>query len=92
MNPVKRKAVQAGTMANVWLYRRTSGRVGGRGMGRLPLLLTVTGRKSGTPHTVPIAYLNHNGSDIVVGTGAGGSKAIPQWFLNLQAARRGYLD
>ena len=58
MNPVTKKATQAGTNANVWLYRQTKGRVGGRGMGRLPLLLlTVPGRHSGTPHTVPVAYL-----------------------------------
>jgi hypothetical protein len=25
-----RKAVQAGTKLNVWLYRRTNGRIGGR--------------------------------------------------------------
>ena len=90
MNPVLRKAVRAGTKANVWLYRRTNGRAGGRGMGRLPLLLlTVPGRRSGTPHTVPVAYLDHNGGYLVVGTGMGGSKAIPQWFVNLQAAGKG---
>ena len=92
MNPVARKAVQAGTKANVWLYRRTNGRFGGRGMGRLPLLLlTVVGRNSGTPHTVPVAYFDHNGGYIVVGTGMGGSKAIPQWFLNLKAAGKGHI-
>src|SRR6266704_2988095 len=52
MNPVLRKVIQAGTKANAWLYRRTNGRIGGRGMG--------------------------------------GSKAIPQWFLNLQAAGKGH--
>jgi deazaflavin-dependent oxidoreductase (nitroreductase family) len=93
MNPVARKAAQAGTKANVWLYRRTGGRVGGRGMGRLPLLLlTVPGRHSGTPHTVPVAYLDHNEGYLVVGTGMGGSKAIPQWFLNLQAAGKGHIQ
>jgi deazaflavin-dependent oxidoreductase (nitroreductase family) len=87
MHPLTRKAVQVGTKANVWLYRRTNGRVGGRGMGRLPLLLlTVPGRISGTPHTVPVAYLDHNNGYVVVGTGMGGSKHTPQWFLNLQAA------
>jgi deazaflavin-dependent oxidoreductase (nitroreductase family) len=93
MNPAARKAAQAGTKANVWLYRRTSGRVGGRGMGRLPLLLlTVPGRHSGRPHTVPVAYLDHNEGYLVVGTGMGGSKAIPQWFLNLQAAGKGHIQ
>ena len=93
MNPVLRKAVRAGTKANVWLYRRTNGRAGGRGIGRLPLLLlTVPGRGSGTPHTVPVAYLDHNGGYLVVGTGMGGSRAVPQWFLNLQAAGKGRIQ
>jgi deazaflavin-dependent oxidoreductase (nitroreductase family) len=92
MNLVTRKAIQAYTKATVWLYRRTNGRVGGRGMGRLPLLLlTVPGRKSGTPHTVPVAYFDHNGDYLVVGTGMGGSKETPQWFLNLKAAGRGHI-
>jgi F420H(2)-dependent quinone reductase len=92
MNPVARKAIQAGTGANVWLYRRTNGRVGGRGMGRLPLLLlTVPGRHSGTPRTVPVAYLDHDGGYLVVGTGMGGSRRTPQWFLNLTAAGNGHI-
>jgi deazaflavin-dependent oxidoreductase (nitroreductase family) len=92
MNAAARKAIQAGTQANVWLYRRTNGRVGGRGMGRLPLLLlTVPGRNSGTPHTVPIAYFDHDGDYIVVGTGMGGSRRTPQWFLNLKAAGKGHI-
>src|SRR5215218_6861877 len=32
-------AVRAATKLNVWVYRRTNGRVGGKGMGGLPLLL-----------------------------------------------------
>jgi deazaflavin-dependent oxidoreductase (nitroreductase family) len=92
MNPVTRKAIKAGAQANVWLYRRTNGRIGGRGMGRLPLLLlTVLGRKSGMPYTVPIAYFDHNGDYIVVGTGMGGSKETPQWLLNLEAAGKGHI-
>jgi deazaflavin-dependent oxidoreductase (nitroreductase family) len=93
MNPGARKAVQAWTKANVWLYRRTNGRVGGRGAGKLPvLLLTVPGRKSGTPHTVPVAYFDRNGGYVVVGTGAGGSKRTPQWCLNLEAAGKGRIQ
>jgi deazaflavin-dependent oxidoreductase (nitroreductase family) len=76
----------------VWLYQRTSSRIGGRGMGRLPLLLTVPGRRSGTPHTVPVAYLDHNGGYLLVGTGMGGTRAVPQWFLNLQAAGTGHIQ
>ena len=51
----------------------------GQPLGRLPLLLlTVPGRRSGTPHTVPIAHLDHNGGYLVVGTGMGGSRRAPR--------------
>jgi deazaflavin-dependent oxidoreductase (nitroreductase family) len=89
MNFASRKAVQAATKTNVWLYRRTNGRIGGRGMDKRPLLLlTVPGRRSGTLHTVPVVYFDHSSGYLVVGTGMGGSKRTPQWFLNLQAAGR----
>lgn len=92
MNSLVRKATQLGTAANVWVYRQTNGRVGGRGLGRLPLLLlTVPGRKSGVAHTVPIAYFDHDDDYLVVGTGMGGSRRTPQWFLNLKAAGRGHI-
>ena len=76
MKLAARKAVQAATRLNVWLYRRTDGRAGGRGRGGLPvLLLTVPGRRTGVPHTVPVVYFEHDGQHVVVGTGMGGSKA-----------------
>jgi deazaflavin-dependent oxidoreductase (nitroreductase family) len=93
MRPVARKAVQAATRLNVWLYRRTDGRVGGRGMGGLPLLLlTVPGRRSGTPYTVPVVYFEHDSKHLVVGTGMGGSKQTPRWFRNLTAAGAGRIE
>jgi deazaflavin-dependent oxidoreductase (nitroreductase family) len=77
--------------AQVWLYRRTSGRVGGRwrvGAGfRNPvptLLLDHTGRRSGRAFTVPLLYLEH-GRDLVVVASQGGRRDNPQWFLNLCA-------
>ena len=92
MKPAARKAVQAATRLNVWLYRRTNGRGGGSGMGGLPLLLlTVPGRRSGTPYTVPVVYFGHDGKHLVVGTGMGGSKATPQWFRNLAVAGAGQI-
>jgi F420H(2)-dependent quinone reductase len=81
MNFAARKAVQAATKANVWLYRRTNGRVGGWGMdGRPLLLLTVPGRRSGALRTVPVVYFDQGGGYLVVGTGMGGSKRTPEWF------------
>jgi len=89
MNRVVSKAIQLFTKVNVWLYRRTNGRVAGTGAGGLPvLLLTVPGRKSGARHTVPAVYFDHNSGYLVVGTGLGGSHKTPSWFLNLAAAGR----
>jgi F420H(2)-dependent quinone reductase len=92
MKPLVRKATQLWTTANVWVYRQTNGRVGGRGQGRLPLLLlTVPGRNSGVPRTVPIVYIDHDDDYLVVGTGMLGSRQTPQWFLNLKAAGTGHI-
>jgi F420H(2)-dependent quinone reductase len=73
----------------VWLYRRTSGRIGGRwriGAGfRKPvptLLLDHTGRRSGTVYTVPLLYLT-DGPDLVVVASQGGLRDNPQWYRNL---------
>lgn len=67
------------------LYRLSSGRFGASTRGMPVLLLTVAGRKSGTPHTVPCVYLDEGGSWLVCGS-AGGQPAEPQWFRNLRAA------
>jgi len=71
----------------VWLYRRTNGRIGGTVRGVRILLLTVPGRKTGVPHTVPISFFEHDGAYIVVGS-AGGAKQDPQWMRNLRHAPR----
>ncbi len=75
--------------ANTWLYRRTNGRFGGtwRVMAgfRKPapvLLLTVTGRKSGKPHTVPLIHVE-DGDGVVVVASSGGLPNHPQWYRNL---------
>ena len=69
---------------NTFVYRVSGGRVGWR-IGQAPvLLLTVRGRKSGTPHTVPLLYLQ-NGSDYAVVASKGGWPKDPIWYLNLQA-------
>jgi deazaflavin-dependent oxidoreductase (nitroreductase family) len=49
------------------------------------LLLTVPGRKTGTPVTKPLVYFEDDGSWVVCGS-AGGQPNEPQWFQNLRAA------
>ncbi len=76
--------------AQVWCYRRTNGRIGGKwrvmaGF-RKPvpvLLLDHVGRKSGTRFTTPLLYLVH-GDDLVVVASQGGMAKHPQWYLNLK--------
>jgi deazaflavin-dependent oxidoreductase (nitroreductase family) len=69
------------------MYRRTGGKVGGKARGgSTVLLLTVTGRKSGIPHTVPVAYVKRDGAYYLAAT-AGGQPKEPQWVRNLRATR-----
>ena len=58
MSSMGQRFWKAANVVAVWMYRRTGGKVGGRAKGgSRVLLLTVVGRKSGTPHTVPVAYV-----------------------------------
>ncbi len=66
------------------LYRTTRGRVGTRLVGNDMLLLTTRGRASGTPHTVPLLYLQ-DGETLVVIASWGGRDYHPDWYLNLIA-------
>jgi F420H(2)-dependent quinone reductase len=77
--------------AQVWVYRKTNGRIGGKwriGAGfRKPvptLLLEHRGRKSGKLFTVPLLYLR-DGQDLVVVASQGGLPNHPQWYRNLVA-------
>ncbi len=77
--------------AQVWVYRKTNGRIGSKwriGAGfRKPvptLLLEHRGRKSGKLFTVPLLYLS-DGQDAVVVASQGGLPNHPQWYRNLVA-------
>jgi len=72
--------------ANVWVYRATGGRVGGRFLRGAPvLLLTTRGRRSGEPRTAPLLYLEDGGRIAVVAS-KGGMSEHPLWYRNLQAS------
>jgi F420H(2)-dependent quinone reductase len=66
------------------LYRLTGGRVGGKVAGLPVLLLTTTGRKTGTQRTVPLGYFADGDAYVVVGS-KGGAPQHPAWYLNLEA-------
>ena len=48
------------------------------------LLLTTTGRKTGVPRTLPLAYVA-DGDDLVVVASNGGQEVDPLWWRNLEA-------
>jgi deazaflavin-dependent oxidoreductase (nitroreductase family) len=86
-----RRIIKWMSVVNVWLYRRTGGRVGktwrvGSALRNgVPIcLLTTTGRKSGQPRTVPLVYMT-DGDEIVLVASQGGLPDDPQWYRNLVA-------
>ena len=68
-----------------FLYRNSGGRLGYRLSGAPVLLLTVKGRKSGEPRTVPLLYVTTDRGYALIASFAGSPKH-PDWYLNLDAA------
>ena len=76
------------TVANVWLFRMTGGRLGARFPGGAPIcLVTTRGRKSGVLRTVALLYLQDGERVVIVGS-KGGMSHHPAWYLNLRADPR----
>lgn len=74
-----------GSKFNVWIYRRSGGRIGPRfPFGLRALLLTTTGRRTGIERTIALIYLQ-DGDDVVVVASTGGLPHHPAWYHNLTA-------
>jgi len=85
------KVMKAMAAVNVWLFRRTGGRLGshwriGAGLRKpVPICLVEhRGRKTGLPRTTPLVYLA-DGDRIVVVASQAGRPENPQWFHNVVA-------
>lgn len=72
----------------IWLFRRTRGRIGGRIEGFPMLLLTTTGRRSGQPRTTALIY-TYDGTDLVV---VNSDKGVPAWWRNMQEQPQATVD
>jgi deazaflavin-dependent oxidoreductase (nitroreductase family) len=68
---------------NAFLIRLTNGRIGGKLGRQTILLLETTGRKSGKPRVIPIAYFFQEGTYFVVESNWGRDKDA-DWYLNLK--------
>jgi deazaflavin-dependent oxidoreductase (nitroreductase family) len=85
------KFMKAMAAVNVWLYRRTGGRLGSHwriGAGfRNPVpicLVEHTGRRTGQLRTTPLVYLA-DGERVIVVASQAGRPENPMWFLNVTA-------
>jgi deazaflavin-dependent oxidoreductase (nitroreductase family) len=78
---------QAVGALHAWVYRRSGGRLGHRLGPFAPLLLTTTGRRSGTARTVPLTYLPDGRTFVIVASNGGADRA-PAWWLNLRHTPR----
>jgi deazaflavin-dependent oxidoreductase (nitroreductase family) len=90
-HPIVPKLIKWMSKANVWLYRKSGGRLGttwriGSAFPRgVPiLLLTATGRKSGRSMTTPLLYIEDDERLVVVAS-QGGLRDNPQWYFNVMA-------
>lgn len=73
------------TSANVWAFRLTRGRLGGRFRGGAPVcLVTAIGKRSRAPRTVALLYLV-DGADVVLVASKGGMSHSPAWYHNMMA-------
>jgi deazaflavin-dependent oxidoreductase (nitroreductase family) len=76
-------AAKALSRTHVALHRFTRGRVGRHWDGGDVAFITTTGRRTGRPHTTPLACIHHRDGVAVVASN-GGSCRSPDWWLNLQ--------
>ena len=80
--------IRAMSALNVWAFRWSKGRIGGRFLRGAPvLLLTSIGRKSGQPRTTPLLYLR-DGERLVVVASKAGFSTHPLWYGNVAANPR----
>jgi deazaflavin-dependent oxidoreductase (nitroreductase family) len=83
--PPPKFLVKSAIAIHNFFYRISGGRFGGRFSGAPVLLLTVKGRRSGEPRTVPLLYVTTDKGFALVASFAGSPKH-PDWYLNLDAA------
>jgi len=76
-------AAKALSRSHLAVHRFTRGRLGDRWDGRRVAFVTTTGRRTGRPHTTPLACIDYRDGVAVVASN-GGSVRPPDWWLNLQ--------
>jgi deazaflavin-dependent oxidoreductase (nitroreductase family) len=78
------RAFQVVTRFNVWAYRASRGRIGGRFDGAPACILHHRGAKTGQARETPLVYLP-DGDNVVLIASMGGAPKHPSWYHNLRA-------
>ena len=78
------KAFQVAAKANVWAYRATRGRVGGRFDDAPVCILHHRGAKTGQRRETPLVHLP-DGDRVILVASMGGMPRNPAWYHNLRA-------
>ena len=76
-------AAKALSRTHLAVHRLTRGRLGRQWDGHDVAFITTRGRRTGRPHTTPLACIQHPDGVAVVASN-GGSDRPPDWWLNLQ--------
>jgi len=77
--------------ANIWIYRRTGGRVAGHIGNADLLILRHVGRRTGAEYAHPLLYIP-DGDNLVIAASLGGATKDPVWYGNLKAAGSGLVE
>ena len=85
MSTLKRRWTRLGNRIGVWMYRRLDGRLSSGSKHVHVLMITTPGRRTGTPRSTCVRYLETSEGYVVWGTGSG-SPRDPDWFRNLRVA------
>ena len=70
------------TATNMWILKKSKGRLGNSFLGVPVLLLYSVGFKSGVERETPLFYFRHEGKVVVVGSN-GGNVKDPAWVKNV---------
>jgi deazaflavin-dependent oxidoreductase (nitroreductase family) len=84
-------AARALSRTHIAVHLLTRGRLGHHWNGRAVAFITTTGRRTGRPHTTPLACIRHRDGVAVVASN-GGSHRPPDWWLNLQNQPRAVIE
>lgn len=90
-SPMVPRILRVMSQANVFAYRATGGRIGGKWRvgsafprGVPVCLVTTTGRRTGQPRTLPLLFLP-DGDRVILVASQGGLPKNPLWYLNIKA-------